>query len=274
MKRLALTTAVLVLAIADVTSAGAAGTTTVQYGKQAEETAVLYPAGPVPLLLLHEKGQTANTIKGQAKTLQSEGFTVFDLEWESERGEALPLSVGQIQDAIAFARSQTLFPVDPNSLVMVGGSRGALLGLLAAERANNASPGAVKAVVSLSGQVDPQAAIERAQRGELAQGMIGNLAQAYDCTRNLSTCLPSYVREWSPIDTVTRRAPAMFLAASEGERKAWPSDQYEMAEALRRAGVESSVAIVEEGHGYGYWGKIREQGIAFLLHATHRSLAR
>jgi acetyl esterase/lipase len=239
----------------------------VQYGKQATETATVYPGGPVPLLLLHEKGEPSGALASKAGYLQSSGFTVFNLEWEVAPGKAgiFPFESNQIQEAVTYIQVHAAkWSVVSRDLVMVGGSRGALLADIAAERANAAKPGSVRAVASLSGQVNPQASIERARRGELVKVMTGNLAEAFGCEHDLSVCPEAYVREWSPLLNVTSSAPAMFLTASVDERRASAPDQTEMAEALHRRGVQASVLIPDGGHGYGYWGEVREPLVAFL----------
>jgi dipeptidyl aminopeptidase/acylaminoacyl peptidase len=240
----------------------------IRYGARLADQAVVFPGGPSPVLLLHEKGETATTVRGPAKYLQAAGFTVFDLEWSEPRGEGgiFPADTEQIEEAVSYVRNHAReLSVDPNTLTMVGGSRGALLSMLVGERENLKVPGAVKAVVSLSGQVNPQASIERARRGELAPSMTGTLTQTFGCTHELVYCNEAYVAEWSPIDNVRAGAPAMFLAASENELKAWPADQYEMAEALRAVGVNAEVVIPTYGHGFDYFGRVREPAVAFLL---------
>ncbi|HXP28315.1 MAG TPA: alpha/beta hydrolase, partial [Solirubrobacteraceae bacterium] len=229
--------------------------------------AVVYPGGTTPLLLLHEKGQAASALASKAKALQREGFTVFNLEWKPATGKKgiFPVETEQIEAAVSYVRAHAAqWSVDPSRLVMLGGSRGALLAMLVGERENTLARGTVKAVGSLSGQVNPQASIERARRGELESVMTGTLAQAFGCTKDLSSCPEAYVREWSPLDKVSSSAPAMLLAASETEHRAWVPDQFETAEALHAAGVAASVFVTSSGHGFGYWGQARAQVIAFL----------
>jgi S-formylglutathione hydrolase FrmB len=54
-------------------------------------------------------------------------------------------------------------------------------------------------------------------------------------------------------------------AASEHEvTTAYFGDQQPMAEALEREGVPAEVVFSTSGHGYAYWGQVREAAIAFL----------
>jgi dipeptidyl aminopeptidase/acylaminoacyl peptidase len=237
----------------------------VSYGPEATDTAAVYLAGRVPVLLLHEKGQTWTMVRGQASSLQNAGFTVFDLEWSATHHGIFPYETNQIEGAIAFVRAHAAaYRVDPERLAVVSASRGALLALLATERANAKAPGTVKALVALSGQPNSEAAIERARRGELAKVMVGNLADAFGCDKELAWCPEEYVYEWSAINKASARSPAMFLAASEAERRAWVADQYEMAAKLERLGVAAQVVVPPEGHGYGYWGQVRDAVFGFL----------
>ncbi|MEA2209250.1 MAG: hypothetical protein QOF54_1727 [Solirubrobacteraceae bacterium] len=237
----------------------------VSYGPDALDTAAVYQAGRVPVLLLHEKGQTATTVRGQAGSLQNAGFTVFDLEWSVSHNGIFPYETNQIEGAIAFVRAHAAdYGVNPERLGVVSASRGALLALLASERANAKAPGTVKALVALSGQPNSEAAIERARRGELLKIMVGNLAEAFGCTKELVWCPEEYVREWSAINRASAQAPAMFLAASEAERRAAVADQYELAAKLQRLGVAAQVVVPLEGHGYGYWGQVKEAAVGFL----------
>jgi acetyl esterase/lipase len=271
MNRRALTTIVAAFSLLLLPGAASAKKPTtsrgVVYGKQAGETATVYPGGPVPLLLLHEKGEPAGALSSKAAYLQDNGFTVFNLEWEVAPGKSgiFPFETNQIQEAVSYVQGHAAkWSIVPADLVMVGGSRGALVAMLSAERANAARAGSVRAVAALSGQVNPQASIERARHKELVKVMTGNLAEAFGCEHDLSVCPEAYVREWSPLLDVTASAPAMFLTAATDERRASAPDQFEMAEALQRHGVHASVVIPDGGHGYGYWGQVREPLVAFL----------
>lgn len=261
-----MTVVVGLLAVGRVSSA-AAQPATLQYGATAGSVALVYPAGRVPLILLHMRGETAYMIRGKAEALQAAGFTVFNLEWEEPRGEGgiFPADTNQIEAAVTFIRTHApQLGVDMSKLVMLGGSRGALIALLTAELENNLQPGTVKAVVALSAQVDPQKSIERARAGELAEVMTGTLANTFGCTKELLYCDESYVKEWSPVEKVNASSPAMLLAASESERKASLEDQYEMAERLAAVGVRSEVAVAPSGHGFAYFGQVKAQSVAYL----------
>jgi acetyl esterase/lipase len=266
-RRLAIAVASGLLALALPGAAQAADSgVTVQYGATLKQNALVYPAGARPVLLLHMKGQTAEMLHNVAEYLQAQGFTVYDLNWQEPRGAGgvFPADTNQVAEAIAYVRrTASLWGVDAGRLTAVGGSRGALLALLASERSDDATLGSVRAVASLSGTVDPKRSIERARAGESAPKELETLDGTFGCP-STTECDEGYVGEWSPVVQVDPTTPAMFLAASETEDRAWPADQYETAHALAAVGVPSSVVITSEGHGFGYWGKVRSQVVAFL----------
>jgi hypothetical protein len=48
----------------------------------------------------------------------------------------------------------------------------------------------------------------------MAEGIVGNLTRAWECTHKLAYCDPVYLRQWSPVEKAAASAPAMLLAAS------------------------------------------------------------
>jgi hypothetical protein len=64
--------------------------------------------------------------------------------------------------------------------------------------------------------------------------------------------------------TSIRQVVVRHVHGSPQEERAQVPDQYERAEALQHLGVEASVYVAPQGHRYVYWGKVREQAIAFL----------
>lgn len=244
----------------------------VRYGAQEADTAEVYAGGPVPLLLMHEKGYKASSIHGPAERFRAEGFTVFNLEWVEYKGkEGLwAYDTGQIEAAVRYVRDHAAsFGIDPDAVTMVGGSRGANLALLTAQNMDAVQPGTVKAIAALSGNVNPQQELERAKAGELAKGVLGDLASAYGCKKDNRTgeitCDEAYIREWSPLEKASSTNPAMFLAASLAERKTANSeDVEEMDGRLAELHVPATAATPPTGHGFAYFHEIRTQLIAFL----------
>ncbi len=259
------------VAIATCPAAAQAGQepTQVVYGETAKQFAMLFPGGSAVVLLLHENGWTWRSVRDEAEALQRSGYTVLDLEWNPVSGEQIwGATTAQIETAVRFVRGHAAaLHVDPQRLAMVGGSRGANLALLTSLNMNAKETGTVKAVVSLSGDVNPLAEIERirAAGGETNSVAEEKLTKTYGCEPHLESCPIAYIEEWDPFAKVSATAPAMLLAASELERlTAYYGDQQPMAEALVRVGVKAEAVITRGGHGFDYWSRVRERLLSFL----------
>jgi S-formylglutathione hydrolase FrmB len=98
----------------------------------------------------------------------------------------------------------------------------------------------------------------------LEKKMTTTLADTFGCGKELANCSPAYVAEWSPVEGIDADSPPMFLAASVGEKRAWPSDQTEVVKALQAHGIAGEADIVETGHAFEYFGKVREAMVAFI----------
>jgi acetyl esterase/lipase len=281
MKRIGGIAAVLALAICPAAArAGTeAGGTFASYGASRSQFFRVFPGGPATVLLLHENGETWRTIANLAEALQQNGYTVLDLEWEDlpERpGEKVwGTLTGEIEAAVRYADAHsTELGIDPSRVAMVGGSRGANLALLTSLNMNAAAPGTIKAVVSLSGDVNPVAQVERAEEA-MSNGehpnirVVRKFARTYGCRHFLARCPMEYLEEWSPIQKTAEpqgvTAPPMLLAASVEEHYAadW-EDQGPMAEVLEEQGVPAKVVIPQSGHGFGYMSVVRKPMLAFL----------
>jgi dienelactone hydrolase len=253
---------------------------TVGYGPAPAQFAELYAGGPATVLLLHENGETWKAVSPYAEQLRLAGFTVVDLEWEKVKekvgSEVWGPLTSQIETAIGYVRSHAAaLGVDPARLAMVGGSRGANLSMLTALNVDLAEPGTIKAVVSLSGDANPRAQIERTTH-ELENGepvdkkALNKITKTYGCEKKLTNCPLGYVAEWSPFQKVTETpagesAPAMLVMASKEEQTtANSADQQALAEALQADGVTAEAVIPQSGHGFVYWGQVREHAIEFL----------
>ncbi len=282
MKRIGGVAAALAIAIcpgvarASKEASAAAG---MKYGGEASQYFHLFPGGPATVLLLHENGETWRTLSGAAETLQQNGYTVLDLEWEDTAehpGErAWGTLTGEIEAAVEYADAHASeLGIDPRRLAMVGGSRGANLALLTSLNMNAAAPGTIKAVVALSGDLNPVAQVERAEaaidNGERPNiSVVRKFARTYGCRHFLLRCPMEYLEEWSPIQKAAEpsgvNAPAMLLAASVEEHYAadW-EDLGPMAEVLTEQGVPSKVIIPQSGHGFAYMSLVRKPMLAFL----------
>jgi acetyl esterase/lipase len=251
------------------------------YGPDTLDFFTVYQGGPAAVLLLHENGHISSSMRGAAELLQKAGYTALAMEWrkvpEPPGGEIWGPLTEQIEEAVRYADANaSTLGIDPERLAMIGGSGGANLSLLTALDMDAAVPGTIKAVASLSGDVDPQAEMERAVTAE-AQGekpnekVVRKLTRTYGCKGGLQDCPMEYMAEWSPYQKVTEMpgaaVPPMLLAASVEENShrvsSW-EDQLTMAAALEAKGVPATIVRPTNGHGFAYMGAIHKQVLAFL----------
>ena len=247
--------------------------TLVKYGAGADEFGMIFPGGEAVVIMLHEAGQGWKVLRPQSKQLQSAGYTVLDLEWNAIHGPQIwqPLTA-QIESAVNYVRAHAAaLEVDPGRIALVGGSRGANLALLASLNMNQARPGTIKSVVSLSGDVDPMAQIGRVVYAREENEPVNRTAEVkisetYGCRSRLRDCPFPYIEEWDPYLKISSTAPAMLLATSaEEDSTAYWGDQQPMAEGLEAHGVPAEVLFPKAtGHAFDYWGRMRDAAIAFL----------
>jgi alpha/beta hydrolase fold len=272
----------------------------VTYGSGPTEYLERYAGGPATVFIMHELGAHWNEVSSEAEYLQREGnFTVLDVEWPGVK-EKYGLRIwgtltDEIKRAIVAAREHAaLWGIDESRFAMVGGSRGANLSLLTSLKANLAEHGTIKAIVSLSGDPNVVAQIQRnrekiLKKEEPDKKAVSKISKSYGCQKELADCPvgcppeppvccsgeppecePNYVEKWSAYQLVTESeagawAPAMFLAASHEEKKTadW-EDQQPMAEALLARGGFGEYDIPVSGHGIEYWGAVRAAVLEFL----------
>lgn len=271
--------AAVVAALAICAAVAHAEAAPVSYGPGRNQFFELYRGGPAAVLLLHENGETWRTIHGIGETMQAAGFTVLDVEWEdvpeTSSSEIWGALTAQIEAAVGYAVAHASeLGIDPRRVALFGGSRGANLSLLTAMDMNAAVPGTIDAVVSLSGDVNPIAQLERAnaavEEGEKPNlKVVRKFSRTYGCKRGLQRCPTEYLEEWSPyqkaIEPSGATAPPMLLAASTEEHytASW-EDQQPMAAALEQQGVPAVVLRPQSGHGFGYMGVVRGSVFSFL----------
>jgi acetyl esterase/lipase len=223
--------------------------------------------------MLHEAGEGWKVVRAQSEQLQAAGYTVVDLEWDAIGGAQIwkRLTV-QIESAVNYVQANAAaLHVDPGRIAMVGGSRGANLALFTSLDMNEARPGTIKAIVSLSADVDPIAQIERVvyarEHGERVDRTAEvKISETYGCKPHLRECPFPYIDEWDPFLKVSPNSPAVLLATSAMEEStAYWGDQQPMADALEADGVPAEVLFPSRrGHGFDFWGRIRTAALAFL----------
>jgi acetyl esterase/lipase len=226
-------------------------------------------AGRPAIVLVHggswaggDKADVANIGAG----LADRGWAVFALGYRLGV-EQVPRQAEDVRDAVAWVRRHAdELGVDPNAISLLGASAGGHLAALAAIGAPRRAR--VAAVATWSGIFDLASLAPHGDGpvpgcGRQCQQFFGAgvLTGVVGCTYD--EC-PGQYRGQSPVTRVDETSPPMFIAATTGDAVP-PSQAREMAAALRAAGVESEVAVLEgDEHGYDVGARVLDRTLDFL----------
>jgi acetyl esterase/lipase len=248
----------------------------VSYGVSPLETATIYSQqnpGATAVVLVHGGGwrlqTTGVTEKGsQAKSLQRQGFVVFavDYDQDSPSEPAFPLQTDEIAAATRWAIANAAsYDANPDKVVLLGGSAGGQLAARAAEQLDEASPGTVDGVVSLSGPMDFQTLVALAEQRKIKdKSYVLSIEQALGCSGSWAACSPAYEAEWSPaLNIPAGGCPDWLLLSSEVDTTA-SSQAEEMLGELHGAGCEATMTVVPKGHGFSYWHEVSSAIFSFI----------
>jgi acetyl esterase/lipase len=247
----------------------------VAYGPSAGEKATVFgqlKPGSTIVVLVHGGGwrlQKYVTEEGSpSKALQKQGFMVFDVNYDqdSPTQPAFPLEVDEVAEATTYAIEHAeAWGGNPANVVLLGGSAGGQLAARAAEVVDQASPGAVRGVVSLSGPMNLVTLVQMAIDGTLTDhAYIKSIGQALGCSASLAACSTSFAAEWSPaVNIPTVSCPAWLLVSSEVDVVATLQAD-EMLADLGEAGCSAAHVELATGHGFSYWSTIAPQVYSFV----------
>ena len=247
----------------------------VSYGPSPGELETIYSArapGATTIILVHGGGwrfqKLATEVGSQAKSLQLQGFAVFDINYDQDSltEPAFPLETNDVNQATEWAiANAAAYNANPTNVVMIGGSAGGQLVARSAEQLNLAVPGTVKAVVSLSGPMNFTTLVPLAVSGQIKdRNYVVSIAQALGCPGMLSACSPAYEAEWSPaLNLPSTGCPDWLLFASEVDTTAVLQAD-EMLADLTAASCSATMATVPIGHGFSYWSQVSARIFAFV----------
>jgi acetyl esterase/lipase len=247
----------------------------VSYGPSPAETATIYGQvrpGATTVVLVHGGGwrlQPLATEEGsEAKSLQVQGFVVFDVNYDQDSAteRAFPLETNDIVAATEWAIANAAsYGANPANVVLLGGSAGGQLVARAAEQLDAAKPGAVRAVISLSGPMNFSTLVALAQNGTIKdRGYVLSIGQALGCNGDLAACSPGYEDEWSPaLNIPASGCPDWLLFSSEVDVVA-QAQASEMLTDLQTAGCKATWDVVPTGHGFSFWPTISRRVYAFV----------
>lgn len=261
----------------------------VAYGPKHGELANIWASSTpssTTVILIHGGGWRKqgglSYLKKQALALQSQGFSVFSINYRQDTANkpAFPLEPNDVimatQWAIAHAST---YNADPANVVLVGGSAGGNLAALAAEQLDAAHTGTVRAVVSLSGPMDFETliplvddgtiqnknfitSIYRAIGGDEEEGFFGGEGEEGEevaLTQGL-------MREGSPVMHIPgqRNCPDWLLFSSE-EDLVPLSQAQEMYGDLLKASCKATLQVIPGNqHAFAYWNQTDETIFSFL----------
>lgn len=205
------------------------------------------------LLMIHGGGWSAGNkgvYAGAAPTFTREGFTVISIGYRLAPKYPYPAQVDDVQRAVRWVRSQGKeLNIDPERIGAMGHSAGGhLVQMLGVRDTRDNSDAAlarygsrVKCVVNVFGPTD----LTSASFPDVSNGILRNFlgkTRAED---------PAIYRDASPMTFLDKTsAPTLFCHGTEDPLV--PLSQSVLCmEALRRAGVEANIVVVEgAGHGW------------------------
>ena len=245
------------------------------YGPSAGEKGTVFAsatAGSPIVVLVHGGGWRLQGKEieesTQAKALQLQGFTVFDVNYDqdSPTTPAFPLQVEEIETAVRWIVSNAAkYHGNETNVVMLGGSAGGQLVAMAAELLDAERPGTVAGVASLSGPYDFQTLVAAAESKEIKdRNYVTSIGQALGCPGNLPACSPAFEEAWSPtLHIPAAGSPSWLLVSSQQ----YPVDTHqaeEMRADLQAAGCSVAMLEVATSHGFYLWSEVATQVYEFI----------
>jgi acetyl esterase/lipase len=280
--RVALLIAAVSLVILAVPSAALAVTPpilNVAYGAGEKQVTDIYPAtnpGAATVVMVHGGGWTTNdkkVTKLESESLQKAGFLVFNINYrlDTKTVQAFPMEVEDVESATHYAIAHAgEHNGNASKLVYVGGSAGGQLVGSAAEALNQAVPGTVKAVVTLSGAFDFPLLLQADREGKLNKNFSKNVPQALGCSLE-TTCKTAekeaWAVQWSPARQVTSTncASGGWLIFNSQEELMPLNQPTAMKTALETNGCGVKETIVPgKEHAFYYWRAVKPSVISFI----------
>jgi acetyl esterase/lipase len=254
----------------------------IAYGPKLAQRADVYPSGtpksPI-VILVHGGGWRKQTglyfLKRESIALQGHGFTVYNINYR--QGLSLPAFPTEPDDVALATRyaiaHASAYNGDPAKVSYVGGSAGANIAALAAEQLDEAAPGTVRSVVSLSGPMDFEKLIAMVKGGTITNenfivsifmAMGGSEQDAFE-PGAWDSIPPATEREGSPVLRIPKRGcPSWLLFSAEVDLVPLPQAQ-EMQSALTAAHCRSALQVLPgTGHGFAYWSQVSDTVASFI----------
>jgi acetyl esterase/lipase len=254
----------------------------IAYGPRWAQHADVYPStkpnSPI-VVLVHGGGWRKQTglyfLKKESTTLQARGLTVFNVNYRQVvAGPAFPMEPEDIMLATRYAIEHAReYNGDPGRVSYVGGSAGANVAELAAEKLDEAAPGTVRAVVALSGPTNFETLVAMVKNHTITNenfvisifmAMGGSEDKAFEPAA-WDSIPRSLEREGSPALNVPKHGCPSWLLFSSEQDLVPLSQSRELQSALTAAHCRSTLQVLPgTGHGFAYWNDVAETVASFV----------
>jgi len=254
---------------------GAAFYEAVSYGPSANEIANIYasatPNSPI-VILVHGGGWRKQGALGRfelpSRNLQAAGFTVVEINYDqdSRSAPAFPVEPNEVAASARWAIAHAgAYNGDPSELFLLGGSAGANLVDLAGQELNAATPGTVRAVVSLSGPTNFITLMPMLEENTFSNEDF-NLSVHRALGMEESSVFPAaYAQRWSPALQVSGKTCPAFLIFNSAEEFIPLSQAQDLYSSLIAAKCNATLSVQPGSeHAFMYFRDVKAQVIAFL----------
>lgn len=207
-------------------------------------------AKPTTLILfVHGGGWTQGT-KGTAnqfKIFFRQGYAVATINYRLAKDAPAPAAVEDVRTALCFLLQNAKYNIDPNKVVLMGGSAGGHLALLAAYLENDKrfdidctyqKPIKIAAVIDKYGITDVWEYIN-SKNGTRNAVWLGDKAKNMEFAKILS-----------PLTYVKKTSPPTFIVHGTADQSVNYQHSVRLQEALNKSGVKNQFITVQDGlHG-------------------------
>jgi len=205
---------------------------------------------PTPLILFVHGGGWTQGSKGTAnqfKVFFKQGYAVATIEYRLAKDAPAPAAVEDVRSALCFLLKDAKYNIDPNKVVLMGGSAGGHLALLAGYIENDKrfdvdcdyrKPIKIAAVVDKFGITDVWDYIN-SKSGSRNAIWLGDKAKDQEFAKLLS-----------PLSHVKRTSPPTFIVHGTADPSVNYQQSVQLKEALDKNGVKNQMITVQDGlHG-------------------------
>lgn len=205
---------------------------------------------PTALILFVHGGGWTQGSKGTAnqfKVYFKQGYAVATIEYRLAKDAPAPAAVEDVRSAICFLLSNAKYNIDPNKIVLMGGSAGGHLALLAGYMENDKrfdvdcdykKPIKIAAVIDKFGITDVWEYIN-SKSGSRNAIWLGDKAKDQEFAKLLS-----------PLTYVKKTSPPTFIVHGTADPSVNYQQSVRLKEALDKNGVKNQMITVQDGlHG-------------------------